>query len=140
MDAIQQRSTSTELRIPGSYYSNEQRREAVLLYVIHGCAARVARDTRIPETTLSGWRKQPWWVALLEEVRTEKEDELDAKMSETIDLAMGELRDRIVNCMRRQPTSITGSSHIEELADQLTAWHRSEKAKLVGQGSTEDKS
>ena len=172
MSSTRQPPTELAIAHQGSAYSNAQRREAALLYAIHGCGARVALDTGIPESTLSDWRRQPWWETLLAEVRSEKDDELDARMSETIDLAMGKLKDRIINgdevmtkegkgrvgmrgrdlaiatavifdkraLIRRQPTSIKGSSQAEDIAAQLTAWMRSQKERLVGQGSTEENS
>ena len=61
----------------GSKYTDEQRREVVVEYGIHGNMAKVAEVTGIPETTLAGWKnKSSWWVSLLAEARSEISDRI----------------------------------------------------------------
>lgn len=61
----------------GSKYTDEQRREAVIEYGIHGNMAKVAEVTGIPDSTLSHWKHHSdWWVTLLGEVRNEISDRI----------------------------------------------------------------
>jgi len=56
----------------GSKYTNQQRREAVVEYGIHGNMTKVAEVTGIPETTLAYWKnKTDWWVTVFAEVCSE---------------------------------------------------------------------
>ena len=56
----------------GSRYSDQQRREAVALHVLHGNWKRVSELTGIPERTLNDWSIQPWFATMLAELRAEK--------------------------------------------------------------------
>ncbi len=87
----------SELVGPGSKYSDEDRRRAVLEYAICGVASKVARNMNIPETTLSGWRKTDWWDGMLAEVRSEKEAKILADNERVMDLAQREIEDRLEN-------------------------------------------
>lgn len=61
----------------GSKYTDQQRREAVVEYGIHGNMTKVAEVTGIPETTLAGWKNNSdWWVSLLAEARIEISDRI----------------------------------------------------------------
>ena len=61
----------------GSKYTDQQRREAVVEYGIHGNMTKVAEVTGIPETTLAGWKNHSdWWVTLLAEARSEISDRI----------------------------------------------------------------
>jgi len=61
----------------GSKYTDQQRREAVIEYGIHGNMAKVAEVTGIPETTLAYWKnKTDWWVTVFAEVCSEISDRI----------------------------------------------------------------
>src|SRR5262245_2160842 len=81
----------------GSCYSDEEKREAALLFSIHGSMRKVSEVTGIPNSTLSGWRQQEWWSTILGEVQDEANARIAAKSLEIIDLAMGEVEDRLRN-------------------------------------------
>jgi hypothetical protein len=79
----------------GSYYSDEQRREAVAHYVLLGNWRKVAEATGIPQRTLHDWSTQPWYGTLLAEVRAEKGTELEAAYTRILDKATAQLLDRV---------------------------------------------
>ena len=79
----------------GSKYSDEERRQAVVEYLVTGNMAKVSANTGIPETTLSDWRRTEWWEQLSVEIRSEKGAELDAKMTRLIDSSFDQVQDRI---------------------------------------------
>ncbi len=61
----------------GSKYTDQQRREAVVEYGIHGNMTKVAEVTGIPDSTLSYWKHHTaWWDTLLGEVRNEINDRI----------------------------------------------------------------
>lgn len=79
----------------GSRYSDQQRREAVMLYVLHGNWRRVSELTRIPERTLNDWSIQPWFATMLAELRAEKGAEFDGALTRVLDEATKQLLDRL---------------------------------------------
>jgi hypothetical protein len=60
---------------PGSKYTNEQRIDAVVNYMILGTLSKASEACGIPLTTLYDWKQTEWWEPLAEEARNEKEDE-----------------------------------------------------------------
>ena len=81
----------------GSRYSDQERREAVVLYVLHGNWKRVSELTGIPQRTLNDWATQSWYGTLVAEVRAEKGAELDGTYTRILDEATGQLLDRLKN-------------------------------------------
>jgi hypothetical protein len=81
---------------PG-HYPDTKKIEVVTLYAVTGNMKKVAELAGIPYSTVQGWRKQEWFVALLEEIRTENDQQLDAKMSGIIDHVMDAIRDRLMH-------------------------------------------
>jgi hypothetical protein len=79
----------------GSRYSDQQRREAVTLYVLHGNWKRVSEICHIPERTLNDWSIQPWFATMLAELRAEKGAELDGIYTRILDEATEQLLDRV---------------------------------------------
>jgi hypothetical protein len=79
----------------GSHYSDQQRREAVLCYLLHGNWRTVSEATGIPHRTLNDWAMQPWYATLLAEVRAEKGSELEGAFTRIIHKATEHLLDRI---------------------------------------------
>jgi hypothetical protein len=79
----------------GSHYSDQQRREAVGLYVLHGNWRRVSELAHIPERTLNDWSIQPWFATMLAELRAEKSAELDGIYTRILNEATEQLLDRV---------------------------------------------
>lgn len=144
-------------------YSDEDRRAVAVQYTIHGCLARTAEATSIPDSTIHGWLQQEWFQSLLGSIRTEFSDRIHARTASLLEKSFDELEDRLDNgdafvtkegvirvpmrgrdlafttailfdkrqILMRQPTSITGRARGEEVAEELTAWLRSQKARVI---------
>lgn len=80
---------------PGSKYSNQQRIEAAVYYMVHGSLTKTAKACGIPLTTLYDWKQSDWWPLLTEQVRSEKEHEFQAGFSRIVASAIGEIEDRL---------------------------------------------
>lgn len=147
----------------GSRYSDEERRQAVIQYAIHGSCSKVAELTEIPESTLGNWKDQPWFQSMLGDLRARTSDRFHARAEALIEEHFDQLEDRLKNgdtvltkqgtttipvrardlvfsfavlfdkrqILMRQPTSITGRARGEEVAEELTAWLRSQKARVI---------
>jgi len=81
----------------GSKYTDEDRRQVAIEYLITGNMKKVSKRTGIPETTLSDWKRTEWWEGLVGEIRTEKAEELDAHLTKLIDSAFDQAQDRVDN-------------------------------------------
>jgi len=136
----------SEMVSSGSKYTDQIRQQAAVLYAVNGTAASVSRELDIPEPTLCEWRKQEWWQQLVEEVRTQNQDqhialyhELTRKALQAADRGLEDLAGQELKAadikalvvtgatatdkarlLLNQPTSIKGdSSTVQALADQF---------------------
>lgn len=85
----------SDLAVSGSQYTNEQRLAVITAYVITGSMIRAATQTGIPQSTLYTWRKQPWFADMVENVRREKEQELDGAFTRIISKALDAVENRL---------------------------------------------
>ena len=144
----------------GSKYSDEDRRKAVVLYLVHGSDTRVAQESGINRTTICKWRNHSdWWDQVATTVSGEIEDKLRATFRkvalEGTQLALDAIRSKELKgkeamitagiaydklrLSENRPTSISGNatggiqSKLEEIADRMLEMERIEKAKLVSE-------
>ncbi len=64
----------------GSKYTDEDRRQAVVLYLTLGTNTAVAKELGCGQTTISNWRRTDWWEQESVRVCQEIEDEFRAKL------------------------------------------------------------
>ena len=82
---------------PGSQYSDADRIQVALCYLVHGNGQKVADATGIPRRTISGWMSEPWWEELLTEIRQQNGPAFQAGFAENLQLALDAAKDRLVN-------------------------------------------
>ena len=85
--------------------SEEEKNQALALYVVIGNATKVSEQLQIPATTLRDWTRTDWWIEKLEKLRSEKDNELDIQLSRNIELAGEQIRDRTLD------SRVTGTEH-----------------------------
>ena len=78
-------------------WSIEDKLRAAMAYLITGNAVDASAVCLIPRETIRDWTKEPWWADFIGECRKEKNEELDAAFTSIIHLAVGEVKDRIIN-------------------------------------------
>jgi len=143
----------------GSKYTDEDRRQAVVLYLTLGTNTAVAKELGCGQTTISNWRRTDWWEQESVRVCQEIEDEFRAKLRkvavEGTQLALDAIRSKELKgkeamitagiaydklrLSENRPTSISGQStggiqsKLEEIADRMLEFERLEKAKLVSE-------
>src|SRR5437762_2423370 len=118
----------------GSHYSDQQRREAVTCYLLHGNWRRVSELTHIPQRTLNDWSIQPWFATMLAELRAEKDSELAGSYTRIIDVAVEQLLDRLSNGdpyivggeVKRKPVSARDLALVAAITYDKRALARSE--------------
>ena len=82
---------------PGSQYTDEQRIGVIADFMVLGNIAKTAALHNMPEQTVRDWTKSEWGVELIGEIRDQKDEELDAKLTKLIDAAYEQAQDRVEN-------------------------------------------
>ena len=145
--------------VVGSQYTDAHRREAVMLYAMHGHDTHVAKLMDIPRSTIQHWRKADWWDDMLSAVRHEIQDRHISMYQRITDKALDAAVQRIdeatpqqlvtmaaistdkARLLSNQPTSIRGdSSTINDLAQQFAKLSQQWEEKQVNVVSTQSPS
>lgn len=79
------------------YYRDEKKVEAATLYAVLGKVKETSELTGVPEQRLREWLRDDWFCAIIEEVREENNQKLDAKFTEIVETALEGLNDRLKN-------------------------------------------
>ena len=79
------------------WYPDEKRIEVVSLYACIGNPDTISDLTGVSVGTIRGWRRQEWFVALLEEIRDENNEKLDANFTQIVQKAQDLILDRLEN-------------------------------------------
>jgi hypothetical protein len=87
----------TGMAAKNKWWSEDDRIRAASVYAITGNAQRTSEITKIPAGTIRQWKTQQWWPQVLDRVRTEHDDELDAKISKVIEKTLNQVEDRVDN-------------------------------------------
>lgn len=90
-------STSNEAVIRGAYnvYTNEERKNFAVLYLIHGNVKIVAGIMELPYKTLYGWLKSDWWPRFYDEAKRDYAELIEARLSDIVEKATSQLIERI---------------------------------------------
>lgn len=87
---------SLTLQERGSTRTHDEMKKAAYIYAFTGKVAEVVRTTGIPERTVYDWRKKSEkFSTYLQEARKEKQEELDANLSEIIHKTQAAMLNRI---------------------------------------------
>jgi hypothetical protein len=79
------------------YIPQEKKVEVATLFAVTGNVEKTAELAKIPVTTVKYWRGQQWFKDLLDEIRNENDDKLDAKFTEIVEKGLEKILDRIEN-------------------------------------------
>lgn len=93
-------------------YTPEDRLRAALAWSVTGTAQGASDVCGIPRQTIDDWTRTEWWAPLVSEARLLKNDELDAKLTNILDLATQALRDRLREAIANPDAKVT----IQQLA------------------------
>ncbi len=150
----------------GSKYTDEDRRKAVVLYLVLGSDTAVAKESGYPRRTISRWRNSDWWEQVSSQVGHEIEDKLRATFRKVAleggQAALDAIRSKELKgkeamimsgiaydklrLSENRPTSITGQStggiqaRLEEIADKMLELEHQASAKLVSPPTSDPES
>ena len=121
-------------------HSWEKKTEAVKRYMLLGNMRVVSEQLNVPYETLMDWKKQDWWVQLVEEIRKSRKTKQNNKLTDIIEDSLEIVQDRLQNGdfvlnnktgeIVRKPVSlkdaaqvtnnlITRQLQLEELSDKM---------------------
>ena len=79
-------------------YSQEVLLKCLTYYFVTGNLTTTCKNTNIPVSTIASWRdKAPWWPAAIAYLRRQKNDELDAKLTNIMDKSADAMLERLEN-------------------------------------------
>lgn len=79
------------------HYTDADKLEVVTTYLALGKIPMVEAVTGVNRHTIRQWKLQPWWREMVEQIQTESDQELDAKLSKIIERSLDAVNDRIEN-------------------------------------------
>lgn len=79
------------------YYPDDKRIEVVTLWACLGNPDRCSELSKVPPGTIRDWSRQEWFKDLLEEIRNENNEKLDAKFTEIAEKTQDCILDRLEN-------------------------------------------
>lgn len=94
-----ERGGSDKKRFRGKvqHYPEKVKIEAATLWAVTRDIKRVAEIMDIYPSVIRLWMKEPWWDNIISQVRKEKNEELDSKLSEVIHKTVEVIKDRVEN-------------------------------------------
>lgn len=79
-----------------SLYTKEQKIQAASTYLLCGNVYQTATSCGLTVNTISDWKtRSSWWPQLMEDLRKEKQDQLDAVLTVAIDSLVDKLKVRL---------------------------------------------
>ncbi len=85
-----------DLYSPKSPYSPEQKVSAAQAYLITGTSVQAQKYCGVKADIIRDWKsKSTWWGELFQQVKKQKNDELEATLTQIMDSSLGQLADRL---------------------------------------------
>lgn len=81
----------------GGHWKEAKRIEAVTTYLSTGNLTETGRMTGVPLKTLEQWKKSDWWKEMEKKIRSDEDQQMDAKLTKIIDKTLEKLVDSIEN-------------------------------------------
>lgn len=85
----------TELTEHGGHWAEEKKQSVLKYYLSCGNLRKTSRECLVPISTLEQWKQQDWWKDGIKELREGNLTQLDHKLTESLDLALEGVIDRI---------------------------------------------
>ena len=79
------------------HYTDADKLEVITTYLALGKIPMVEAVTGVNRHTIRQWKLQPWWREMVDQIQTESDQELDAKLSKIIERSLDAVNDRIEN-------------------------------------------
>ncbi len=84
-------------RVPGGWFSDKQKLEAVQMWLITGSMPATAAALNINVSTIEKWRYTDWWKELSDQIKAEGRVKLSGRLQKIVGRTLDQLEDRIEN-------------------------------------------
>lgn len=137
----------TGIRKQAGWHPETKKIEVATLYATTGNAEKVAELAQIPVKTVRNWTREQWFKTLLEEIRNENNELLDAKFTEIVHKAQDLVVDRLENGdfyvnrdgeLHRKPVGIRDLALVSAITVDKRQIIRNKPTSITVQGQTED--
>lgn len=91
------RLTKVDKPMERGRYTWEKKYATVAVYLKCGSLRDTEHNTGVPVPTIENWRKSSWWPDLVNQIKTANAAQLDNKLSQLINKALGVVEDRLEN-------------------------------------------
>jgi hypothetical protein len=98
------------------HWGESQKLEACKTYLMTGNIAMTARMLKVPEVTVRYWAKSPWWKEMVDDLRSQDELVLSARLKRIVEKTFDVVEDRLEHGdyvydqktgeMRRKPVAL----------------------------------
>lgn len=130
----------------GGMWSDTKKQQAAVLYVSGMPLTQIAVELNVPHETIKNWRYSDWFMDIVEDLKSEDKQKLDAKLTKILDKTLETIMDRLENgeYIYDQKTGKVKQAPIK-LRDATVAFNtvmdkrqliRKEPTKIVEQGNT----
>lgn len=79
------------------WYSDEEKMEAVKMWLMTGNMPVTAAALNLPLPTLKVWRYSKWWEEIVQELKTENNIQLSNRLKKIVDKSLEVVQDRLEN-------------------------------------------
>lgn len=81
----------------GSWYPDEVKLEAATVFAVTRNVEKTAELTKVYPYVIRKWQQEAWWAEIISRVRKEKNEVLDAKITQVLDGVLDLITDRVEN-------------------------------------------
>lgn len=81
----------------GGHWSEKKKHESVVMFAAGMPIRQISVELNIPFETVKKWRYSEWFAEMVEDLRSDDKQKLDAKLTKILDKTLDELMDRLEN-------------------------------------------
>lgn len=94
---MSEKEETSALTYRGRGYSWEKKTEVVSNFLATGNLRLVSKLSNVPYETIGSWRKQEWWLELEDQLKRDKELQVNAQVTKIVDRSLDLIQDRLEN-------------------------------------------
>jgi hypothetical protein len=130
------------------WWSDQQKIEAVQMYLLLGNLKEVERQLRIPYVTLNSWKVSEWWKEITETLKSQESIVFGNKLKGIVEQGLAAVSDRLANGdwiydqktgeLRRKPVAMKDALKVAtDLIDKQQKLERPDHAQVAQEGVME---
>jgi hypothetical protein len=97
IEELRVNALSGDGKLDNGRYSWEKKYSVVAIYMSCGSMRETENRTGVAVPTLENWRKMPWWDKMVQDIKVAESTQLNSKLNQIINKALGIIEDRLLN-------------------------------------------